>query len=247
MLRKKSNKNPFLSIIIPLYNEEGRLKNLLKIYKYLNKLGLAYEVVIVNDGSQDNTLNELKNFAKKFKFKLISYQKNKGKGAAIKRAMLTATGKYRLFSDVDLSTPIEEFNKFLPFLKNYDVIIGSRRIMGATFKKRQRFLRESLGRGFTMLSKIILELDISDFTCGFKCYSEKAAQKIFALQKINRWGFDSEDLFLAQKLGFQIKEVPVVWTNDPATKVKLPQDLIQSLWDLYKIRYFHSRKNYEQT
>lgn len=240
-----NTKNPFLSIIIPLYNEETRLRNLSKIYRYLDRSNLNYEILLINDGSIDNTLKKLKALAKKFKFKLISYEKNKGKGFAVKTGMLVAKGNYRLFTDIDLSTPIIELTKFLPYLRKHDVIIGSRKMWGATLKKRQSFVRENLGKGFTLLSQLTLHLDISDFTCGFKCFSKKAAKKIFPLQRIEKWGFDSEVLFMAKKLGLSIKEIPVVWTNDPKTRVKFPQDILGSLSDLCRIRYHYFMNRYE--
>lgn len=232
-----NTKNPFLSIIIPLYNEESRLRNLSKIYKYLNNLNFDYEVLLVNDGSLDKTVQRLKQIYKKFKFQLISYDKNRGKGFAVRGGMLDAKGKYRLFTDIDLSTPIDQLNKFIPQLKKADILIGSRKTAGAHLYKRQSFIRENLGKGFTLLSRMILDLEISDFTCGFKCFSKKSSISIFSKQKIERWGFDSEILFIAKKLGFSIKEVPVNWSHDPRSKVRFPHDIISSLSDLYKIKY----------
>lgn len=237
MHKKLFPKLPFVSIIIPLYNEERRLSNLLKIYKYLDSLNLTYEVILVNDGSIDATLKKINELSKNFKFKLISYQKNLGKGYAIKAGMTAANGKYRLFTDIDLSTPIEEFDKFLPNLLDYDIVIGSRRKKGSKLIIHQPKLREKLGKGFTKLSQVYLGLSLTDFTCGFKCFSKEVAGKIFSRQKIDRWGFDTEILFIGKKMGFSIKEVPVVWKNDRETKVRLPQDIINSVYDLIKIRY----------
>lgn len=231
--------NKFLSVIIPLYNEEGRVVNLHHIYKYLSTKKFDWEIVIVDDGSIDNTKKEVKTMLKSHLFKktrLISYSQNRGKGFAIRKGMFIARGKYRLFTDIDLSTPIEEFNKFLPFLNKFDLIIGSRKTKGSNLKKRQSRIRENLGKYFTLLSQLILQLEISDFTCGFKCFSKKASEDIFKRQKIERWSFDSEILFIANKLGYRIKEVPVTWIDDPRSKVKFPQDIISSLKDLYKIR-----------
>lgn len=239
-------KNPFLSIVIPLYNEERSVKNLSKIYKFLNSLNFNYEVIIVNDGSIDNTLNKLINLSKKFTFKLISHKKNGGKGAAVQTGMLAAKGNYRLFTDIDLSTPIEEFIKFIPFLRKYDLIIGSRRMKESLVKHRQSIARESLGRGFTILSRLFLNTKISDFTCGFKCFSKETSEKIFSLQKIKRWGFDSEILFIARKLKLNIMEIPIIWINNPDTKVKFPRDIINSALDLCKIRYYSLIKKYEK-
>lgn len=237
--------NIFLSIIIPIYNEQHRMQKITKIYQFLNRLNFNYEVLLINDGSDDNSLNKLNQLSKRLKCRLISYKKNIGKGYAIKIGMLAAKGKYKLFTDIDLSTPIDELNKFLPYLKKYDVIIGSRKTLGAKLKRRQTLIRETLGKGFTMLSRLILQINISDFTCGFKCFSKRAAEQIFKKQRIERWGFDSEVLFLAKKLGFTIKEIPVAWSNDPNTKVKFPHDIIRSLVDLYKIRYHDLKRMYQ--
>lgn len=230
------NTQPFLSIIIPLYNEVTRLKNLIKVYDFFESNNINYEIILVNDGSNDKTLSYLKKFPKKYKYRLVSYKVNMGKGYAIKEGMLAANGKFRLFTDIDLSTPIEEFNKFIPYLNKYDLIIGSRKTKGSTLKKRQPLIRESLGKVFTLISQTILNLETSDFTCGFKCFSQKAAIEIFNKQTVNRWGFDSEILFLAKKLRFKTKEVPVTWFDDPRSKVKFPQAIISSIADLIKIR-----------
>lgn len=242
---RKIKASPFISVIIPVYNEESRIWKLSKIYRYLSKLDTNFEIIVIDDGSFDQTLKRLRNLNKKFRFSLISYKKNRGKGFAVKTGMLTAKGKYRLFIDIDLSTPIKELNNFLPYLKKHDVIIGSRKTLGAKLKRRQKFIRETLGKGFTTLSRLMLQLNISDFTCGFKCFSQKAADEIFKRQRIERWGFDSEVLFIAKRLGFSIKEVPVIWSNDPKSKVRFPHDLFHSLTDLLKIRYHHFKKMYD--
>lgn len=236
---------PFLSIIIPLYNEQARLKKLVRLYQFLNQQEFSYEVILVNDGSADDTLKKLNKLLEKFKFALITYEKNRGKGFAIRTGILAAQGQNLLFTDIDLSTPIEEFNKFLPFLHKKNIIIGSRKTKGSILQKRQGIIRESLGKGFTFLSHIILGLQISDFTCGFKCFPRKAAKKIFSKQKIERWGFDSEILFLSIKFRYKVIEVPVRWSNDPKTRVKFPQDILNSFLDLYKIRYNWLKKVYE--
>lgn len=234
------NLKPYLSVIIPLYNEQGRIANLSKVYKYLDKCSFSYEVLLINDGSTDNTIKELKKIGKKFKFDILSYNQNKGKGFAVHQGMLKAKGKFRLFTDIDLSTPIKEIDRFLPNLEKFDILIGSRRLDDSNVIIRQSFLRETLGHGFTLLSQKILQLPLSDCTCGFKCFSKKASEEIFKRQKINRWSFDSEILFIAKKLGYKIKEIPIKWSNNPNSKVKFPQDIIYSLWDLLKIRYYHT-------
>lgn len=244
-----ANEKKKLSAIIPLYNEEKRITTLSKIYSYLNKQKFSWEIILVNDGSKDNTKKVATNMIKTNSFKnvqLISYKRNRGKGFAVKKGMLKAKGEYRLFIDIDLSTPIEEFKKFLPFIKKFDIVIGSRKRKGAKLIKRQSRLREILGKGFTRLSRNILNIKVTDFTCGFKCFSAKAAKKIFSRQRINRWGFDAEILFLAQKLNLPIKEVAVIWRNDSETKVRLPKDIIVSLFELFKIRYYALKNLYDE-
>lgn len=239
---------PYLSIIIPVYNEEKRIENLIDIFQYLKGKKYTSEILLINDGSKDKTLRKLKIIEQKYKknypFKLISYQNNEGKGAAIRKGMLASSGKFRLFLDVDLSTPIEELGKFEKNWTKFDILIATRKSTRANIIKRQPFLREILGKCFTTLSQIVLGVKVSDFTCGFKCFSEKAALEIFSRQRIKRWGFDSEVLFIAELRGFKIKEIPVEWRDDTNTKVKFPQDIIKSLMDLYKIRYYYFKKRY---
>ncbi len=228
--------NPFLSIIVPVYNEEKRLtRGMTEILHFIDKQTFTVELIVINDGSTDATVKLLKKL-KHSSLRLISYEKNQGKGYAIREGMKNARGDLRLFMDVDLSTPIEEFQKFLPYVKAFDVVIGSRRAKDSEILVHQPFLRERLGMIFTWLSSILLGVEVSDFTCGFKCFSRKAAGKVFSLQRLHGWGFDSEIIFLVQKKGFLIKEVPVVWSNDSQTRVVLAKDVLLSLIDLIRIR-----------
>ena len=238
-------KETFLSVIVPVFNESGRIHNASSIADYLNRQDFSSELVIVDDGSTDNTLEIVQNSPSNPNRSIISYKPNRGKGHAIKVGMLTSRGKYRLFTDIDLSTPMKEFHKFLPHLEGNDVIIGSRRIEGARVLRHQSTVRESLGRGFTCLSNLTLKLTASDFTCGFKCFSRSAAEKIFPKMTIDRWGFDSEILYIAKKQGLSVKEIPVNWENDPHTKVRFPHDLIRSFLDLVEIRYNDLQKKYD--
>ena len=231
-------KSVFWSLVVPCYNESTRVDNIVKILEYLRGLDKPWELIVVDDGSTDDTLDKLKSLNKKSDFRLISYRNNRGKGYAVKTGMLAAIGEYRLFMDVDLSTPINEIETFSQFVNQYDVIIGTRKTKGAKVLVHQPILREYLGVVFTFLSQLMLNTWISDFTCGFKCFSRKAAHRIFGKTRIFRWGFDSEALFLARKYGFSIKEVPVTWKNDERTRVRFPNDIISSFGELLAIRYF---------
>ncbi len=228
-----------LSIIVPVYNESNRLGNVYNIAEYLKKLKIKSELIVVNDGSNDKTLKMLNDISNKIKFKIISYDKNKGKGFAVKTGMLSANGKYRLFTDIDLSVPIEECGRFIDFMKLHPVVIGSRKKGSSRIILHQPKMRELMGSFFTLLSQKTLGLEISDFTCGFKCFSEEAARNIFNKVRIDRWGFDSEIIFVSHKLGYKIFEIPVAWSHDPSTKVKFPQDVFSSLIELILIRFYN--------
>ncbi|MBU0569235.1 glycosyltransferase [Patescibacteria group bacterium] len=228
---------PYLSIVIPVYNESKRLNTLPTICRYLKKQKYKSELILVNDGSIDNTLSLLKKMKLPKKIKIISYIENQGKGHAVKKGMLVARGDYKMFFDIDLATPLKFVNIFLKQArKGSDVIIGSRKVRGAKLIKRQPLLRETLGKGFTFLSCLTLGVNVTDFTCGFKLFSKKATKEIFSRSLINGWGFDAEILFLAQKCSFQIEEIPVTWKDNSATRVRLSKDIINSLKELIHIR-----------
>lgn len=230
------HKAVFLSVVIPVFNEEKRVKKIADIVSYLKKQPYPWEIIVVNDGSTDRTIKILKELRKKLRFSLISYTANTGKGFAVKTGMLQANGKFRLFLDVDLSTPISEIEKFLPYMEKYDILVGSRKLRTSSLAMRQPILREYLGKIFTLLSQYILNMYISDFTCGFKIFSEKSAKHIFSRQKIEKWGFDPEILYIGKLKRYSIKEIPVFWKDDPRTKVKIVNAVINSLMELILIR-----------
>lgn len=238
------NKSVFLSVIIPVYNETLRINKLYTIVNFLKRQKYSNELILVDDGSNNYSKKMLHKFAKNLKFKIVTYKQNKGKGFAIKTGMLTSLGTYRLFTDIDLSVPIEEINKFIG-KRDKRVIIGSRRIKGSKVITRQPFIRELMGRFFTGLSCRILGIKVTDFTCGFKCFHKDEAIEIFSKSRINRWGFDPEILFIATKLKYRIFEVPVTWRHDPNTKVRFPRDIFLSFYELLKIRLNDFLKFYE--
>ena len=229
-----------ISIIIPVYNEAARIKrSLKKIVDFFRTDD--YEIIIVDDGSKDETLDIVKSFNND-RIRIFRNEVNLGKGFSVKRGVLLSTKQYILFSDADLSTPISEFKKFIPFLKTDDIIIGSRAISGSNVKVRQPFYKVFLGRVGNKLIKLLAVKGINDTQCGFKLFNKKT-KTIFEKLTVFRWGFDFELLFLAQKNKFRIKEIPVIWINDPRSKVKTG-DYLTTFIDLIKIRINNFRGKY---
>lgn len=231
--------NPKLSVIIPCYNEEKRFQNGFDHYfSYLKAQKYLWELIFVNDGSTDNTLKLIRQNANDNKnIKIVSYSKNSGKGYAIVKGVETAKGRYILFSDLDHSVPITTVSSFFKqFKKGYDVVIGSRRVEGAKLLVRQPKTRELLGRGFTLLVRILIDPTIKDSTCGFKAFEQKIAKQLFAKITIYDWAFDAEVLYLAKIYHFKVAQVPVTWSDVRGSKVSLKKDILRSLFGLFKIR-----------
>lgn len=229
-----------LSIVIPVYNEARRLSKTFAGLNELQNFGFFkdLEIVFADDGSRDETKKLIGQFIFPHPVKIISYEKNRGKGFAVRSGMLKATGDYALMMDADISTPISEIKKFLPFMEaGIPVIIGNRKMPEAQMIPPQPFLRRKLGEGYTFFARFITGVKVSDFTCGFKCFSKEARKRIFQAVTTERWSYDAEILYLAKKIGFKIKEVPVIWRNDRDTKVRLRQDIWRSFLDLLKIRF----------
>lgn len=240
-----------ISFIIPVYNEEKRLA---KTFKALRELKLPKSlnlesVIFVDDGSTDNSKLLIRKASLligailKTNIKLISYPQNKGKGFAIKQGLLYASSDYTFFFDADISTPLWEVSKFLPYFKDdIDLVVGTRKTQGSEVIIHQSHLREFLGQAFTLFTKIFLGLKVSDITCGFKAISRRAAAIIAPQLKINGWGYDAELFFLTQKEGFKSMEVPVIWSNDPNSRVKIKEAVITTLKELFTIRWEYSVK-----
>lgn len=229
---------PYLSIVIPAYNEAERIpKTLLAIDKQLDGASYSYEIVVVNDGSKDNTAAIVNNMKKVVRnLKLIDLRENRGKGGTVRQGMLLSSGKIRLFTDADNSTTIDQFENMMPFFKEgYDVVIGSRSVRGARLDPPESIFRRIVGRGLNLLVQALLLPGIRDTQCGFKAFTEEAAKKIFMQSSIVGWGFDVEVLSLAKKMGYRIKEMPVHWVNDDRSHVKFSAGL-QFLRDVAIIR-----------
>lgn len=227
-----------ISIIIPVFNEENRISESLEtIMAFLKNYKEDSEIVVVDDGSWDGTPKILEDFRQKVGLKIVAHKTNLGKGAAIRTGIKGAGGDKILFTDIDLSVPIETLEIFNEALTSeVDVVIGSREHPDSQIEVKQFWLRELAGYTFTVLTNAVLQVGVSDFTCGFKLFRREAARKIFARQLINRWAFDAETMFLARKYQFEIKEMPVNWRHREGSKVQFPQALFDSFFGLLQIR-----------
>ncbi len=227
----------YFSVIIPVYNEEKRItKTLLNIDSYLKKQPYEYEIIVVNDGSKDKTVQVIKKLKIK-NLRIIDNKENHGKGYVVRQGLLNSKGNYRLFTDADNATPIYQLEKFFPYLGEYEIIIGSRSINGAKILKPQPLYRRILGNIYRLLAKTIVGFsDIKDTQCGFKLFSAKCVNDIIPRCIVNGWSFDLEILVIAKELGYKIKEVPISWTNNSDTRVKF-KDLTKEIIDLLKIRW----------
>ncbi len=230
---------PFLSVIIPAYNEEARLpKTLERMEAYLSQQDYSWELIVMDDGSQDRTVEVAGKALSSPNSRVVKNPRNLGKGATVRNGMLLAVGKFRLFSDADLSTPIEEVEKLLRAVQEegYDVAIGSRALKESRLEVRQPFYREMMGRMFNLIVQIVLLGGIKDTQCGFKLFSGKAAEEVFSRQQLEGFSFDVEVLVLARRLGFRIAEVPVRWLDSPASRVSPLRDSIRMFLDVVRVR-----------
>jgi glycosyltransferase involved in cell wall biosynthesis len=237
-----------ISIIIPAYNEGARIGATLdKILAYLTQRGWGdAEIIVVNDGSYDNTVEIVRECAAKNPgVRLLENPGNRGKGYSVRSGMLHAEGETLLFSDADLSSPIEEASKlFAAIAAGSDIAIGSRWLQSELQTQKQPLYRQLLGRVFNLLLRIILGLKFKDTQCGFKAFTRRSAQVIFPRQQIERWGFDPELLFLARKFGFRVTEVPVAWAHREGTRINPLRDGIRMFGEILKIRWNALRGKY---
>lgn len=227
---------PFLSIVIPAYNEQNRIITTIgAIASHISDLGFPWELILADDGSKDSTV-QLCNDLGLVNLRVLTTPKNGGKGNAVQRGMLAAKGKYVLFTDADNSTPIEEASKLLVKLdkEGYDVAVGSRAVEGADEGKKN-LLRRTLSYGLRWIVKHILKIGVKDTQCGFKMYTAAAARHLHTKQTIMGFSFDLEILFLASRYGYKIAEVPVTWIDAPGSKVDTKKEVQRFLRDLMKI------------
>ncbi len=232
-----------LSFIIPAYNEAERIEaSLNKALEYFGRQEYTCEVLVVDDGSRDGTPDIVRRHEGEV-IRLVQQPRNMGKGAAVRRGMLEARGGMRIFSDADFSTPITETGRMLEYLQEYDVVIGSRAIDTSYIKEHQPWYRESMGKMFNRLVQTVAVPGILDTQCGFKGLRAAAAEEIFQRTKIDGFSFDVEMLFLARRLGYTIKEIPVEWYNDARSTLNPISDSLRMFGELLKIRSLHRDLN----
>lgn len=232
--------NPYLSVIIPTYNEEKTIADTVhKVLSYLKKQDFSFEILIADDGSKDRTVEILrKEFVSEPAILVINRKENRGKGYTVREAMLKAKGNVRLFMDADNATDISHFDLMKPlFDKGYDVVIGSRDEKDAKGAKKvvsQVWYKTLLGNAGNLFIQLFAVPGIWDTQCGFKAFTAEATKKIFKLAKNDRWAFDVELLALARMLKYKIEIIPVKWVNNPNSRVKLSA-YFQFLWETVKI------------
>jgi dolichyl-phosphate beta-glucosyltransferase len=235
-----------LSIVIPAYNEEKRISSTVdKICAYLSKKGHNYEILIVDDGSKDKTAHVANSLIKKHEcpISLLLNKVNRGKGHSVRKGMLAARHSRVLFTDADLSTPIEELEKFLPHLEN-DVVIGSRRLEDSSIEIRQPWYRGIPGAVFPFIVNSMVINGIRDTQCGFKLFKRDVARTLFSKQQVKGFSFDAEILFLARQHGYSVKEVGVVWNNDLDSRLNPVKHSYTMFMELLKIRINHLKGLY---
>ncbi len=238
--------NPFLSIVIPAHNEENRLPRTLgQVFDYLSRQTYTSEVIVVENGSGDRTLELAQKAARAHPTLRAVQIQGRGKGLAVREGMLAARGEYRFICDADLSMPIEEITKFLPpALEGFDLAIGSREARGAV-RYNEPAYRHWGGRLINLAIRILILPGLQDTQCGFKCFRAEAAERLFRLQTLPGWSFDIELLFLARRKGMTIREIPIHWYYDAESKVSAVRDAVKMIGDILRIHLNNLRGRYD--
>jgi dolichyl-phosphate beta-glucosyltransferase len=239
---------PVLSVVVPAYNEAQRIPaSLQAISDHFAAAPYTVELLVVDDGSSDDTAAAVRTLAPSLALpvRLLRYAPNRGKGFALKVGFAASRGERVLFSDADLSTPIAEADRLLAELdQGADVVIGSRKRERAHVEVHQPWLRETLGKGFTFLVRMLVA-DVTDATCGFKAYRGDVGRDLFSRVRVYDWSFDAELLWIARQLGLRLSEVPVRWSDQVGTKVNLRRDVLRSLQGIARIRWYAALGRYE--
>ena len=236
----------FLSIIIPAYNEAHRLPATLeKIFAFLEKQPYSAEIVVIENGSQDDTLAIARRYESEHPQLRVYHETQRGKGLAVRRGMREAIGAYRFMCDADLSMPIDEVNRFIPpKLEDFDVAIASREAPGAQ-RFNEPWYRHLIGRGFNTMIRILALPELQDTQCGFKCFRGALVDDLFNHQTITGWSFDVEILYIARARGYKIVEIPIPWYFNADSKVRVFSDSFQMGIDLLNIRRNARRGEYD--
>lgn len=237
------------SIVIPAYNESERIAaSLDKILAYIGEQGWVAEVIVVNDGSRDNTAEIVRGYMRQNPIvRLLENPGNKGKGYSVRHGMMEGRGDILLLSDADLSSPIYEARKLFDAIEKDGaaIAIGSRWLQRETQTQRQPFYRQVSGRVFNILLRVVLGLKQKDTQCGFKAFTRCAAQSVFPPQRIERWGFDPEILFLADKFKLKTVEIPVEWANDDRSKINPLTDGFRMFTEMIRVRWYSLTGQYD--
>ncbi len=237
---------PFISLVVPAYNEQGRLPaTMKKLREYLTRQSFSYEVLVVDDGSHDGTAALVEEAMADFPGLRLLREPHRGKGHAVRQGMLAAEGRYVMFCDADFSMPVEEVPRFPEAMReSYDIAIASREVKGARRIGEPKH-RHLMGRVFNLIVRVLAVRGLQDTQCGFKCFSRESAQKIFRMQVIDGFGFDVEVLYIARKLGIAITEVPVSWYYSPSSRVDPVRDTLRMFNDVLQVRSNDRRGLYE--
>jgi dolichyl-phosphate beta-glucosyltransferase len=228
---------PFLSLVIPAHNEESRLPTTLEqVFAFFASQTYDAEVIVVENGSTDRTLEIAQGFANRHAQLKVFHMDERGKGSAVKRGMLAARGEFRFFADADFSMPVSEISRFFPpALPDCDIAIASRETAGAV-RYNEPLRRHLSGRIFNTLIRLVVLPGLEDTQCGFKCFRGRVAEDVFPLQTMPGWSFDVELLYIARRKGYRIKEIGIPWHYNPDTKVSLVRDSLRMASDLFAIR-----------
>lgn len=244
---------PFLSVVVPAFNEESRLAaSLDRIEGYMELLGKSFEVIVVDDGSTDQTAEIGRRLSarplKGQRIRLFCNGENRGKGFSVRRGMLAARGEFALMTDADLSTPIEEFENLEKRLQDegLDLVFGSRDLEDSDVQVRQPWIRETLGKLFNRLVRLVTALPYRDTQCGFKLFRMKSCRPLFECQSVEGFIFDVEILFVARKWSLKMAEVPVTWRHAEGSKVSVVATAPSTIIDLFRIHLNNARSRYSR-
>ncbi len=239
--RKAIMNQPPYSIVIPAFNEQARIGATLdRVMECVEARRWDAEVLVVNDGSRDDTAEIVSNYARRYpNLRLIENPGNRGKGYSVRSGILQSRGAIVMFTDADLSAPIEEAERLFAAIENgADVAIGSRWLDRSRQTLQQPIYRRFFGRCFNWLTRMVMNLPLADTQCGFKAFRQEAARTIFMRQRIERWGFDPEILYIALRLGMRVEEVAVTWGHDDRSRISYLKDGLKMLEDLVRVRFY---------